>query len=1047
MKNIELMNASAGSGKTFNLTARVVDAMRNGVAPESVMATTFTKRAAAELRERIRLQLMKSNQPEEANRINDGFIGTVNGVCGRLLKEYAIEAGLSPAVQIMPDEDSASIFNISIDRVIEKYAVQMEPAARRLELIGGGSGYQSNEDWRGTVRKIVDFARSNQMDPIHMKQFAQDSWASLEAVLGKTVELNLDAVLKDAMREALSKLSTMDMQTKKSESAYALLSECAARFETNQLPWSDWCRLSKLDPGKAELEVFDPVITIADKVLKNPHLHADLKQIIVGSFNCAIEALGDYDLYKREHGLMDFVDQEAKVLKIAQHNQAFRDSINDRIQMLMVDEFQDTSPIELALFLAMNELAGTSVWVGDPKQAIYAFRGTDPQLMEEVVARVNKSKVLDESWRSKENLINFSNALFSEAFYKMGAEKVCLKVPELRKEKAKGGTLETWHLTGSKKEEAYAAVANGVRDLLERQGEIKPGDIAVLCRTNMGCAKIAAGLEKLGVRASAGQGLLLQTKECRLALAALRYMNNQNDKLALAEMMQGFGAQSPGYDWLSELMKDPKQTKDTWETNPLIVELNLGRCNMKYWTPLEALEEAISRTLLLRKVKAWSNPRLAVSNLDALRQACKEYMDLCTARRSAVTVDGFITYIREAEKEQAKGTDEGAVNVMTYHAAKGLEWPWVVLTDLDAPPKSSVFGATVEAATNFDISNPLANRSIRYWPWPFGSQGKLACLDDKIQQLPLTEEAHNKAIWEAQRLLYVGITRAKDGLILAIRKAENKSGESLKTDWLDALTNAKGEVIIDWPIGEGKQTLQVGGTKIPVTNIVYGPDEAALPPLTIEQDEFLSILPDTSTIYPAGRVSPSGLGEETNDLAGSTWEILHQFDHQMSIAGKPEMNMVGNAVHGFFGADSLQLAEEDRLILAQENLMNWGVENAIDAAELAATGQQLLEYIETKYLGCIIHKEWPMSLHDCSGQHMQGWIDMLLELPEGFILLDHKDHNEHSNEEGKPIEESMKQYLRQMSAYIKTIEKATGKPVLETILHLPVQGMLVRLKK
>ncbi|MBV5343495.1 hypothetical protein JZU68_07760, partial [bacterium] len=81
-------------------------------------------------------------------------------------------------------------------------------------------------------------------------------------------------------------------------------------------------------------------------------------------------------------------------------------------------------------------------------------------------------------------------------------------------------------------------------------------------------------------------------------------MNNQNDKLALAEMMQGFGAQSPGYDWLSELMKDPKQTKDTWETNPLIENLNQGRCNMKYWTPLEALEEAISRTLLLRKVKA-----------------------------------------------------------------------------------------------------------------------------------------------------------------------------------------------------------------------------------------------------------------------------------------------------------------------------------------------------------------------------------------------------------------------------------------------------------
>ncbi|MBV5343493.1 hypothetical protein JZU68_07750, partial [bacterium] len=130
----------------------------------------------------------------------------------------------------------------------------------------------------------------------------------------------------------------------------------------------------------------------------------------------------------------------------------------------------------------------------------------------------------------------------------------------------------------------------------------------------------------------------------------------------------------------------------------------------------------------------------------------------------------------------------------------------------------------------------------------------------------------------------MGITRAKDGLILAIRKAENKSGESLKTDWLDALTNAKGEIIIDWPIGEGKQTLQVGDIKIPMMNIVYGPEASALPPLTIEQEEFLSILPDAKKVYPSGRVSPSGLGEEANDLAGSTWEIIHQFENRMSIA-------------------------------------------------------------------------------------------------------------------------------------------------------------------
>ena len=102
----------------------------------------------------------------------------------------------------------------------------------------------------------------------------------------------------------------------------------------------------------------------------------------MGVFGCAGDALRDYERYKKEHGLMDFTDQETCVLDMALNNEAFKSSMHGRIQMLMVDEFQDTSPIQLALFLALSELAGKAVWVGDPKQAIYAFRGTDPTAYE-----------------------------------------------------------------------------------------------------------------------------------------------------------------------------------------------------------------------------------------------------------------------------------------------------------------------------------------------------------------------------------------------------------------------------------------------------------------------------------------------------------------------------------------------------------------------------------------------------------------------------------------------------------------------------------------
>ena len=99
------------------------------------------------------------------------------------------------------------------------------------------------------------------------------------------------------------------------------------------------------------------------------------------------------------------------------------------------------------------------------------------------------------------------------------------------------------------------AVANGIRDLIDRMEGLKPGDIAVLCRKNDTCKGIADSLETLGVRASVGHGLLMDTKECRLAIAALRYINNIGDTIALAEIIRLTTCDN---DWYSDLMIDPK---------------------------------------------------------------------------------------------------------------------------------------------------------------------------------------------------------------------------------------------------------------------------------------------------------------------------------------------------------------------------------------------------------------------------------------------------------------------------------------------------------
>ena len=94
-------------------------------------------------------------------------------------------------------------------------------------------------------------------------------------------------------------------------------------------------------------------------------------------------------------------------------------------------------------------------------------------------------------------------------------------------------TIEAWHLLAKNNTEEALAIANGIRDLIERVPGVKPGDIAILCRKNDTCKEIATCLEALGVRASVGQGLLMDTRECMLATAALRYMNNQADTISV----------------------------------------------------------------------------------------------------------------------------------------------------------------------------------------------------------------------------------------------------------------------------------------------------------------------------------------------------------------------------------------------------------------------------------------------------------------------------------------------------------------------------------
>jgi len=331
-----------------------------------------------------------------------------------------------------------------------------------------------------------------------------------------------------------------------------------------------------------------------------------------------------------------------------------------------------------------------------------------------------------------------------------------------------------------------------------------------------------------------------------------------------------------------------------------------------------------------------------------------------------------VAYLQESGHGQAQGTGEQTVKLLTYHGAKGMEWPWVILTGLDAALRADVFGVHIEAAPQFDPTDPLANRKICYWPWPFGAQKKYPLLDEKVDELPRKQSIQDKAEREAQRLLYVGMTRAKDGLVMAIRKASTKSGESLKTGWLDTLKGANGERLIKWSTDTDSQEIQVGTAQIPITVFEYGPESAGLPGLVTDEAQYLPALSSKSKDYPVARISPSSLAESVADINGITLDTIERFNARIGIKGKPEMDALGMAIHAYLATDYGCLTDEQRMELAQSIMKNWGVEMAVDSSEVVAAGQHLTGFMDQYYPGYQSFREWPVSLRNEEGQLMQG---------------------------------------------------------------------------
>lgn len=1018
---IDFVAASAGSGKTWRIVTEVVDAIVQGtVRPEAVVATTFSRRAATALRDALRQRLLDAGRTDDALRLEGARIGTVHALCGTFLQQFALDLGRSPDLRVLDEPDSDALLRESLETVVTPAELDRFEHLRTRLL-----GFDGLRD----AARLVTAARANHVAPETFAALAEESIASLDGLLGPVADDALS--LTNALDGALQPLVAH-------RHASPILSEVfALRDAGRALPWALWLKLTNLDLG-ASLEAFLPPLRVAAAAhLRHPQLRDDLRAAIESVYLLAARATPHFADLRRLHRVVDFLDQEDLCLTLLQRPEV-RQALAGAFDLVVVDEFQDTSPLQLALFVELAALCPRSLWVGDAKQSIYAFRGADPDLVTRAANAVlgdRPPETLHLSWRSRPPLVDLTSGLFAPPFAAHGtpAAQVVLKPAHPVDDVALGPALERWFLPQSSLADGPMGIARGIRALLAdekvrvRDPATKalrrpgPQDIAVLAHTNERCRAIADALAGEGVPSDVARAGLLGTPEVRLVLAAVKLLRDPNDRLAQAELVR-LDADSPTDDaWLLGVL----DAGPALHEHPTVSALRALSLDPVVRGLLTLVDTAFDTLDVYPRVARWGDVDQRHANLDALRALAVRWIDQRAAEDRAVSVAGWLRWLKmlAAQSNDAQGRRAGAaIAVLTWHASKGLEWPVVVLTDLETTRDPRVLGVRAFSSDEaFSLDNPLAGRHLRYWPSPYAGDDAGTFPDLALRHDGTTRALRDAESREALRLLYVAWTRARDRLVLAARTGKLVAGPL-------ALLQHNGRPLLqDARLDHQVQWLQRTWPIVSRT-LAAKPSPAPLP----EAPYHVAPPSDAPAARAPRWVSPSSL--VATGVALRTVSIGPAF----GLAGPVDPRLMGTVLHAWFAAVTSQ-SEPPPWEEATALLDAAGLRHALEPTALGVMAESLRAWIRRTAPDAELLPEWPVWERRPDGTMLRGVADLVLADERGLVVIDHKSHHGHD------AEAQAATHYGQLAAYGAALAAAVGRPLRGQWIHLPLAGKMVEI--
>lgn len=989
---IKLISASAGSGKTYRLMELVHEEVGNGLKANGLLAVTYTKKAAEELKQRIREKLVESGNFDSARSMASARIGTVHSVCGEILKRFSFEDGSSPRQKIIVEDESTRLFEISLNEALT------DEALMQLSEVSWKFG-TNTEELVSDVRKLALIIRQNNLSPAAIEESLKLSLAKIQLVTENPKANSTEANLIAEMKKFLRNFSNPADTTKTTATAYKTVEDILAEIKNRNAPlsWYLWVKLSKVKAGAKSDDLFNSVRESARSFVSNGDLRSDFEKMITLAFKLAADASQKFRNKKKNLGVLDFGDLEGKTLALLD-KQYVQEDLRSELDVLFVDEFQDTNPIQLAIFLKLSKLCKKTVWVGDLKQSIYRFRGADPELMKAVLQDLGKGKieVLDSNWRSVPDVVHFVNELYSGSFLEDGipADQVTQK-PKWQHPIQTNG-LEVWDGSGKNQGERTQKLANGILGLLnekltitdretEEQRVLRAGDVSILCRSNDECVQLSEELKGLGISSSVVGGTLLSLPEIGLALAAFRYLVNSRDTVAAAEIALALGTDKD--EWLQNAVSGNKA--DTW--CPALARLTQARESISEMSIREKLDLALSMIPIDVVTEKLVNGDSRTFNISALRQEAKKYEDVCQAAFLPCTDMGFLEYLGKNEPPIPSTSHTEAVSILTYHASKGLEWPVVIMASLDKEVREpNLFEVRQEmiAGSKFKSNEPLANRVVTYLPWPFGDNKKVDEVDSLTNGLPEIAALRYAEESETRRLLYVGMTRAREKLVLF-----NTIKKTIEESMLGVLRK-DGQALLGFDADNNKIT--VGKTKL---DCIYKTTSTVADRSYSSEGKDSIVLPQGAPLVGEIKplyMQPSLLREaDVPNLEGTVsigrsfkWgqNLLLKKVKGMSDQKAERADVIGSAVHLFLGSDS---GGSERTNHAQKIIVNWKLTDTLDADDLVSSSDRLNKTITELWPRSQTYKEVPMEM--CLDRSIiRGAIDCLVVSETEIAVIDHK---------------------------------------------------------